>query len=263
MDDGSFKLAVMAQFKITGQQSTAGGTTPAQDPKAWVKKFDYEPDMVFVDGGAFTMGCTAEQGGECDGDEKNTRKVTLSGYFIAQHEVTQKQWREVMGSDPPELWNKGCDQCPVERVSWNDVQEFLKKLNQKTGRKYRLPTEAEWEYAARGGTKSKGFKYAGSNNLEEVAWYESNSGKKTRPVGGKKANELGLYDMSGNVWEWCSDWYGEYPTTAQTNPTGPATGSNRVYRGGSWGNSAVNCRVSLRGLNRGYSLGFRVASSPQ
>ena len=148
-----------------------------------------------------------------------------------------------MGNNPSKF--KG-DNIPVEQVSYEDVQEFITKLNQKTGKTFRLPTEAEWEYAARGGNKSKGYKYSGSNNLNDVAWYDGNSNSKTHPVKTKQANELGLYDMSGNVWEWCSDWYGVYSSSSQTNPQGPNSGSYRVLRGGGWFNDARYCRVSNR-----------------
>jgi len=154
-----------------------------------------------------------------------------------------------MGSDPPKLRFKGCDECPVERVSWNDIQEFIKTLNQKTGKKYRLPTEAEWEFAARGGANGSSTKYAGSNNIDEVGWYTSNSGSKTRPVGGKKANELGIFDMSGNVWEWCEDdWHDNYngaPTDGRAWIDSPR-GNRRVLRGGSWSGNSGYCRVSNR-----------------
>ena len=227
---------------------------------------DFGIELVYVRGGTFTMGCTSEQGGDCEGDEKPAHQVTLSDFYIGKYEVTQKQWRAVMGSDPPELRFKGCDNCPVERVSWNDIQEFIKKLNQKTGKNYRLPTEAEWEYAARGGIQSKGYKYAGSNNIGEVAWYDGNSSSKTHPVGGKKANELGLYDMSGNVWEWCSDWYGSYSSGSQRNPQGPSSGSSRVLRGGCWDGYSGDCRVAYRGSgNPGFrhsNSGFRLAVAP-
>ena len=140
----------------------------------------------------------------------------------------------------------GDNQCPVERVSWDDCQEFIKKLNRLTGKNFRLPTEAEWEYAARGGNKSKGYKYSGSNDADAVAWYNKNSGSKTQPVAQKQSNELGLYDMSGNVWEWCQDWYGKYSSRSQSNPKGANTGSDRVLRGGSWFDYARYVQVSYR-----------------
>jgi formylglycine-generating enzyme required for sulfatase activity len=169
-----------------------------------------------------------------------------------------------MGSDPLQLGFKGCDQCPVERVSWDDVQEFIKKLNAKTGKTYRLPTEAEWEYAARGGGKQT-YAYAGSNTVNEVAWYSSNAGSKTHPVGEKKANELGLYDMSGNVREWCQDWYADdyYAKSPSSNPQGLSTGSNRVLRGGSWFDNPAYVRVADRTYYtpdfRYDNIGFRLA----
>lgn len=221
------------------------------------------PEMVFVKGGAFMMGCTDEQGGDCGNGENPVHQVTVGDYKIGKYEVTQAQWRAVMGSVPPELNNKGCDQCPVERVSWNDIQEFLKKLNQRTGGNYRLPTEAEWEYAARGGQKSNKTKFAGSQNLDAVGWYSGNSGSKIHPVGKKAPNELGIYDMSGNVWEWCADGKRTYSSEAQTNPKGPSGGS-RVLRGGSWSLNGLGvCRVSDRlSYNPDYrldGLGFRLA----
>jgi len=219
-------------------------------------------DMVLVKGGTFTMGCTSEQGTDCYDWDKPAHLVKVNDFYIGKYEVTQAQWRKVMGSDPPNLNFKGCDQCPVENVSWEEVQEFLRKLNSQTGKKYRLPTEAEWEYAARGGNQSKGYKYAGSNTLSEVSWFTENSDSKTHPVGTKKANELGLYDLNGNVWERCQDWYGDYSSNTQTNPTGAGSGSFRVYRGGGWGNDARYCRVSNRNAYapsyRGH-LGFRLA----
>lgn len=168
-----------------------------------------------------------------------------------------------MGNNPSNF--SDCDNCPVEQVSWEEAQEFIRKLNRMTGKNYRLPTEAEWEYAARGGSKSHGYKYSGSNSIGDVAWYEGNSGDKTHPVGQKQPNELGLYDMSGNVFEWCSDRYGGYSSSAQNNPKGPSNGSSlRVCRGGGWYFSSRYCRVSYR-LSRypgdcSYSLGFRVVS---
>jgi len=219
-----------------------------------------------VKGGSFDMGCTGEQRG-CDDDEQPVRRVTLSDYYMGETEVTQAQWRAVMGSDPPELRFKGCDACPVEGVSWDDVQAFISRLNSRSGgKRYRLPTEAEWEFAARGGSLSRGYQYAGSNNLDEVGWYSANSGSKTRPVKGKKPNALGLYDMSGNVWEWCSDWYGSYASGAQSNPLGPSSGSDRVIRGGGWSNFAEGCRVAFRlgGYpgTRNFLVGFRLVLVP-
>ena len=217
-------------------------------------------NMVRVEGGMFMMGATSEQGSEAESDEKPAHQVTLSSFSIGKYEVTQEEWEAVMGSNPSSF--KGM-KLPVEQVSWNDCQDFIRKLNQLTGKHFRLPTEAEWEYAARGGSKSRGYKYAGGNDLGNVAWYWDNSGSKTHEVGQKQPNELGLYDMSGNVWEWCQDWYGSYSSTSQTNPTGSSSGSSRVRRGGSWNCYAGNCRVSLRYYrtpgDRSSYLGLRLA----
>ncbi len=230
--------------------------------------------MVEVEGGTFTMGATAEQGSDAYDEEKPAHQVTLSSYCIGQTEVTQALWQAVMGSNPSYFngGNYGTNlQRPVEKVSWNDCQTFITKLNQMTGKTFRLPTEAEWEFAARGGKLSQGYKYAGSNTIGDVAWYrdnipsqtEGNAGYGTQTVATKAPNELGLYDMSGNVWEWCQDWLGGYSSDAQTNPTGPSSGSYRVYRGGSWGNYAWRCRVSYRGYdtpsNSDSGLGLRLA----
>lgn len=222
-------------------------------------------EMVFVKGGTFTMGCTSEQS-DCDDYEKPAHQVTVSDFRMGKYEVTQKQWTEIIGSNPSSF--KNCEDCPVENVSWNDVQEFIKQLNRKTGKNYRLPTEAEWEYAARGGSSGSPTLYAGSNNIDEVAWYDGNSGSKTHPVGQKKPNELGLYDISGNVWEWCSDWYGSdyYKNSPRNNPQGPASGSYRVLRGGCWGSLARHCRVAFRYFDRpvirGNGGGFRLVLAP-
>ena len=199
--------------------------------------------MVAVQGGRFVMGATAEQGGDACSDEAPAHQVTLSSYFIGQTEVTQELWQAVMGSNPSGF--KG-DRRPVEKVSWLDCQIFISKLNALTGQNFRLPTEAEWEFAARGGNCSQGYKYAGGNTLDNVAWYKGDSGDKTHDVATKSPNELGLYDMSGNVSEWCQDWYADYGDTSQTNPSGPSSGSFHMYRGGSWYNSAKYCRVSIR-----------------
>ena len=200
-------------------------------------------NMVYVSGGTFTMGGTSEQGSDAWDDEKPTHSVTLSSYYICKYEVTQALWRAVMGSNPSNF--KG-DNLPVENVSWNDCQTFINRLNSYTGRNFRLPTEAEWEFAARGGNYSRHYKYSGSNYIGDVAWYDNNSGNRTHPVGTKQANELGLYDMSGNVREWCSDRYGSYSSYTQTNPKGPNNVYNRVLRGGSWLDSARFNRSSNR-----------------
>ena len=216
--------------------------------------------MIRVEGGTFTMGCTSEQGSDCDSDESPSHQVTLTDYYIGQTEVTVGLWRAVMGSDPS-YFKKG-DNYPIENVSWDDCQTFLTKLNQLTGQKFSLPTEAQWEYAARGGKKSNGYKYSGSNTIGNVAWYTDNSGSSTHPVGQKSPNELGLYDMSGNVCEWCQDWYGSYTSSSQSNPQGASSGYPRVYRGGSWNFIARGCRVSIRyGGSPTYRfnyLGFRL-----
>ena len=202
--------------------------------------------MAKVEAGTFTMGATSEMKDPSD-DEKPAHQVTLSNnYFLGKTEVTQALWKAVMDSNPSSF--KG-DNKPVECVSWNDCQEFISRLNAATGKHFRLPTEAEWEFAARGGINSKHYKYSGSDNIDDVAWYYDNSREETHDVATKQPNELGLYDMSGNVWEWCSDWYGDYSSSSQTNPTGANSGSCRVLRGGSWDCSAGPCRSSYRYYN--------------
>lgn len=200
-------------------------------------------DMIYVEGGTFMMGALPNDK-EADSDETPRHQVTLSSFYIGRYEVTQELWQAVMGSNPSRF--QGDPKQPVERVSWNECQTFINKLNALTGEQFRLPTEAEWEYAARGGQKSRGYLYSGSNNISDVAWYWENSNKTTHPVGQKQPNELGLYDMSGNVYEWCQDWYGSYSSSAQTNPTGPSSPSYRVRRGGGWYFSARCCRASSR-----------------
>ena len=228
--------------------------------KAWII------EMVEVEGGTFTMGATPEQGSDCYCPEKPAHQVTLSSFNIGKYPVTQAQWKAVMGKNPS--YFEG-DNLPVETVSWEDVQIFIRLLNRSNaaaGKKYRLPTEAEWEYAARGGRRSKGYKYSGSDNLNDVAWYEDNSGNTTHPVGAKSPNELGIYDMNGNVWEWCQNRFSIYCSKAQTNPKGPRSLLGGVTRGGSWNCFARNCRVSIRcfSSNKGRNnfRGFRLASDP-
>ncbi|MDR2773779.1 MAG: formylglycine-generating enzyme family protein [Tannerella sp.] len=239
-----------------------------------------DDDMIFVKGGTFTMGCTSGQESDCSKTEMPAHQVTLSDFYIGKYEVTQREWFEVTGDNPSYFSG---DDLPVERVSWNDIvgtggesevidgityysDGFIFKLNRRTGRTYRLPTEAEWEYAARGGAGSRGYEYSGGNNVDDVAWYWYNSDDRTHPPGTKSANELGIYDMSGNVWEWCSDWYGPYSASAQTNPKGLPSGSCRVIRGGSWVIVEECARVSYRTdyysfLGNSYNfLGFRLAA---
>ena len=218
-----------------------------------------EPEMIFVAGGTFTMGCADEQDIDCTTDEKPAHEVQLTGFAIAKYEVTQALWKQVMGSNPSRF--KG-DSLPVENVTWDDVQIFLYRLNAKTGKNYRLPTEAEWEYAARGGQQSRQTQFAGGFDLETVAWCSTNSENATHNVGGRQPNELELYDMSGNVWEWCSDYYGTYPSDKQTNPTGAKKGRTRVLRGGCYASIGRQCRVngrkSLYQGGKDYMTGFRL-----
>ena len=252
--DAKLDVAVEATPpQIQNRTSTAGGSRTFTVGGVQFK-------MIAVEGGTFTMGATNEQGGDAYIDEEPTHSVTLSSYSIGETEVTQALWQAVMGSNPSSFSGS---QKPVEYVSWNDCQDFIKKLNAITGEKFRLPTEAEWEFAARGGNKSRGYKYAGSNTLGSIAWYDDNSNGEAHNVGMKQANELGLYDMSGNVWEWCSDWNGDYSSGSQTNPKGPSSGNFRVRRGGSWYGIARHCRVSSRSYSaptfRDSHLGFRLA----
>lgn len=226
-------------------------------------------DMVRVEGGAFMMGTTAEQEGEAESDEYPAHEVLLSSYFVGKTEVTQELWEAVMGDNPSRSIGA---KKPVDGVSWDDCQQFIAKLNKITRRKFRLPTEAEWEYAARGGNKSNGYKYAGSDNIDEVAWYDVNAryaynveDRGAHDVGTKAANELGIYDMSGNLWEWCQDWYGAdyYSHSPKKNPKGPSSGDYRVIRNGSWYGTAKGCRITCRSYGAPYysfiTFGFRLA----
>ena len=222
-----------------------------------------EFSMVKVEGGTFTMGATKDQGSN-NSNQRPTHKVSLSTFYIGETEVTQELWQAVMGNNPSKF--KGA-KLPVENVSWNDCQQFIAKLNKLTGRKFRLPTEAEWEFAARGGKASKGYKFAGSNNADAVAWHQGNSNNNTHNVKTKKSNELGIYDMSGNVWEWCQDWFGSYSSSAQTNPKGPSSGTDHLNRGGAWCHESKFAPVFFRGTSgkpdrKVDNLGFRLVLEP-
>ncbi|MBA7547094.1 Formylglycine-generating enzyme [subsurface metagenome] len=246
-----------------------------------------DSNLVLARGGSFRMGSS-----EYD-IEKPVHSVTVSSFYMGKYEVTQKEWREVMGSGVRQQRDKANpdwplrgegDNNPMYYVSWNEAVEYCNKLSRKEGLTpcysgsgnsrrcnfsasgYRLPTEAEWEYAARGGNSSRGYTYAGGNSISSLGWYDDNSNSKTHPVGQKKANELGLYDMSGNVWEWCWDWKGSYSSGSRTDPTGPSSGSHRMIRGGGWDRGSRACRSANRLFStpsrRGGSLGFRVVRRP-
>lgn len=215
-------------------------------------------NFVYVDGGTFLMG-SPDSLGDTDAVQHS---VYVSTFYMQPTEVTQELFELVMDINPSE--NKAWKDMPVTNVSWEDCQSFTKKINEITGKEYRLPTEAEWEFAARGGAKSQGYLYAGSNNLVEVGWFKDNSGEAIHIVAEKRFNELGLYDMSGNVWEWCSDWYGPYRLDAKgsDNPKGPDNGQRRVMRGGCWNNNVYGCRTAHRVRrdpdSRHGSYGFRL-----
>ena len=288
--NGTVKVRVYENTGISYRTATltVSGTGIFVQQNIYLYQEGNEINMVRVEGGTFTMGCTSEQGDVCFSNEIPSHSVTLSTFYIGKYEVTQGQWKEVMGINPSYYPNG--DNYPAETVSWNDIvgtsgattvingityyaNGFIYKLNQITGKQYRLPTEAEWEFAARGGSSVYQEKYSGSHHVDNVAWYINNlpfeliggAAYGIQPIGGKSPNQLSIYDMSGNVWEWCSDWYESYDNSSQTNPTGPSTGSYRVCRGGSWFDDAICASVTFRDCYwPGYyynNLGFRLASS--
>ncbi len=232
---------------------------PKPDPEDKTEKgIDFgDIKMILVAQGSFSMGSTSGFS-----DEKPVHEVLIDSFYIGKYEVTQALWKEIMDNSPSEF--KG-DSLPVESVTWSQVQTFLTKLNEKSGLNYCLPTEAEWEYAASGGNQNKNYKYSGSHDADEVAWYRSNAGKTTHIVGSKQVNTLGIYDMSGNVWEWCSDWYGQnyYTSSPQSNPQGPNSGDQKITRGGCWDSDTTNIRKTCRffALPNSYGkfIGFRLA----
>ncbi|MDE5611524.1 MAG: formylglycine-generating enzyme family protein [Odoribacter sp.] len=276
LEKGCRELAMSLFNRAGGGMSSAPAGGMAVSGEDFMETaFGINMKMVYVSGGSFTMGATSEQGSDAYDNEKPAHQVTLSGYYIGAFEVTQGQWEKVMGTSVAQQRDKADSSWPLRGVgvnypmyyvSWDEAQTFCRELSRRTGKKYVLPTEAQWEYAARGGNRNDGAKYSGSDAVDVVAWYAGNSGSSTHPVGTKRPNALGLYDMSGNVYEWCADWYGSYSDAPQTNPTGPSSGSRRVSRGGSWNFSARSCRVSNRDDDtpscRGNYLGFRVVCLP-
>ena len=249
-------LTFPAQLKFWGPEGNSYKTKILRT----VKDKSTGMELLYVPGGCYEMGC-GSWAGKCQDDEKPVHTVCVDGFYIGRYEVTQGQWKKIMGNNPSE--SKKGDDYPVENVSWNDVQTFIKKLNRKSGKKYRLPTEAEWEYAARSGGKNE--KYAGGGSVNLLAWYKDNSGEHTHKVGTKAPNGLGIYDMSGNVWEWCRDLYSEnaYRQHQLKNPVYMKGGSGRVRRGGSWFSGARYCRSANRYfVSPGYrddALGFRLS----
>ena len=263
-------------------QTTVKIRTNAGDKQLQIRAYrlqlsDVLPEMVYVEGGTFMMGGTEEQGDDASDKEKPVHEVTLDNFSIGKYEITQAQWEFIMGTTVAEQRDKANpsfdlagvgDDYPIYYISWNEAVAFCAELSRRTGKTYRLPTEAEWEYAARGGQHADNMKYAGSNMVGEVAWYDGNSGEQTHPTGMKKPNGLGLYDMSGNVYEWCSDWYGKvyYSSSPSVNPQGPSSGTVRVLRGGNFVHDASTCRVSHRSSDapdkRFRNIGLRVILEP-
>ncbi|MBI4557237.1 MAG: formylglycine-generating enzyme family protein [Candidatus Hydrogenedentes bacterium] len=220
-----------------------------------------QTDFVWIAPGEFTMGSPDTEAGR-EPDETQYRVTLSSGYWLAKYEVTQEQWQAVMGANPAIFATLRDPKLPIENVSWDEVQLFIKKLNAAEGTDFRLPTEAEWEYGCRAGT-SAAFSFGeGNARLGECAWYKENGQTLTHPVGTKQPNALGLYDMHGNVKEWCQDWAGPYPVGPATDPQGPETGTARIYRGGSWGTDGATCRSADRSFlaptKQGSDLGFRL-----
>ncbi|MDR1180858.1 MAG: formylglycine-generating enzyme family protein [Bacteroidales bacterium] len=254
-------IAMISGLMMTGcKEETPNNAKEPENPNETTKPG--EAEMILVKGGTFTMGNISERDGAGNyyyDNEKPAHSVTISNFRIGKYEVTQAQWTAIMKNNPS--YFEG-DNLPVENVSWDAVQMFISRLNEATGKNYRLPTEAEWEYAARGSSQSQNYRYSGSNNIDDVAWYYNNSDDRTHPVGTKAPNEIGIYDMSGNVREWCQDWYDSYSQSQQSNPTVPSYGSNRIGRGGGWNYNAIGCRLAARDDNSPsysyHNLGFRL-----
>lgn len=228
---------------VTPSSTKRQTAQPAASPAKQQAVAQLIGNMVYVQGGTFTMGRTSSKAYWCDDSDQPAHQVTVGSFYICKYEVTQKLWKAFMGNNPS--WTKA-DNMPVEWVNWVTAQKFIRKLNAFSGKKFRLPTEAEWEYAARGGNRSHNYLYSGSDDINAVAWWKDNSGDKLHPVGTKRPNELGLYDMTGNAYEWCSDWQEPYQSGAQTNPKGPQTGDWRVMRGGNQSSSESESGVMTR-----------------
>ncbi|MCK9613578.1 MAG: formylglycine-generating enzyme family protein [Bacteroidales bacterium] len=227
--------------------------------------FEFPYEMVYVKGGSFMMGCIPDKDPDCYSVEKPLHKVKLNSFYMGKTEVLQQQWKSVMGYN--NSYYSSCDSCPVDNVSWIEIQYFIKKLDSLTGKKFRLPTEAEWEYAARGGASSGGYIFSGSDERKEVGWYYLNSGDSTHCPCSLKANELGICDMSGNLWEWCSDWHdgAYYSYSPKKNPQGPVNGTEKIVRGGSWMSGYGSIRCSARAwylpVYHNANIGFRLCMS--
>lgn len=228
---------------VTPSSTKRQSAQPAASPAKQQAVAQLIGNMVYVQGGTFTMGRTSSKAYWCDDSDQPAHQVTVGSFYICKYEVTQKLWKAFMGNNPS--WTKA-DNMPVEWVNWVTAQKFIRKLNAFSGKKFRLPTEAEWEYAARGGNRSHNYLYSGSDDINAVAWWKDNSGDKLHPVGTKRPNELGLYDMTGNAYEWCSDWQEPYQSGAQTNPKGPQTGDWKVMRGGNQSSSESESGVMTR-----------------
>jgi len=250
-----------AQWAVESWALALGVISGGQPESVWTDPVT-GMEFGYVPGGSFMMGDIFDDG--YFDDEKPVHEVRLSGFYMGKYPVTQEQWEKVMGNNPS-YFRKGGD-YPVEKVSWDDAQKFIAELTKMNNGRYgfRLPSEAEWEYAARSGGKKE--RYAGGDDIDAVAWYKDNSDRSTHPVGQKAPNGLGLHDMSGNVWEWCQNWYGNYSSVSAKNPVGPSTGSYRVKRGGSWNGTAGLCRSAYRYRDspdvRNVNLGLRLALSP-
>jgi formylglycine-generating enzyme required for sulfatase activity len=255
--EGEHSVRIEGEENLERTVSVLPGMNASVTLDKTMKSIAGMPEMVFVQGGTFQMGSN-----DGESDEKPIHRVTVNDFYIGKYEVTQKQWRDVMGSNPSV--NNECDACPVENITWYGIQKFIQILNAKTRNQFRLPTEAEWEFSAKGGNQSRNYLYSGSNMLDDVGWWRGNAKAKTHPVGQKMPNELGIYDMTGNVMEFCSDIYNEeyYSVSPTENPIGVSTGEFRAVRGGAWSHGEDKCRSYSR---RGYpatvhynSLGFRL-----